>query len=239
MIIEERKEMKLEILGNGGAFSDATTSYLVRSTVLIDCSYQTIKQLIKDDKLRYINTVIFTHAHDDHIGGLSAFIEYKRYIQEDTRFTIYAGDYFMNHYLNLCVSKNYYGTIMDFTYKQILPDMKIDINGLNVEFIEVKHCNWQVPTFGLVLNGSEKSIFISADVDNDWIENLRPLIRKTVYSFIDMGWTDLPNIKEAVHPREMDIHNILTEEDDTKVIGIHCGELQHFRKAQAGEIYEF
>lgn len=195
--------------------------------------------MIKSKSLDHIETLVITHAHDDHIGGLSAFIEYKRYVQQNTNFTIYAGSYFMEHYKNLAVSKNYYGSIYDFTYKEISDDMSIKIKDVGFEFHKVKHCNWNIETYAIVLTGEKNKIFISSDVDADYVKNLQYHIQTCKLSFIDMGWTGLKPVKEQVHPSENDVYKNGFQDDNKKIIGIHCNELNYYKKAEVGDTYDF
>jgi ribonuclease BN (tRNA processing enzyme) len=54
---------KLEVLGTEGAFSDNNTSYLIDDHILIDTSETIAKKLFKQDRLKNINMIFFTHQY--------------------------------------------------------------------------------------------------------------------------------------------------------------------------------
>lgn len=234
---------KAKILGTGGAFSKDTTSYLLNDHILIDCSSKTINEL-NQDEISKIDVVIFTHQHNDHIGGLSQLLEYKRYILNDTNLKIYAGGYFLDHYMNLGVSKNNSGFIIDFNYQQIKENLVVQIDDIEISFHEVQHCSGEIETHSIDINTKNNRLIISSDVDDnsvlDFVKSLNLVNKKDTKIFMDMGWTGLPIVKDMVHPREETIkYQALEVLDYVEVIGIHTdAELKYFRKAMKNEIYE-
>ena len=79
--------MKITFLGTGEAFDPnrATTSYLIRTiagqgSIMVDCGYDAPKSLMRYLKKRgenladEPNSLLFTHLHGDHFGGLPALL---------------------------------------------------------------------------------------------------------------------------------------------------------------------
>jgi len=74
-------QKKVTILGNEGANSVETTSYLLEDEtgeqILIDSSIYTFNKLVESGEIDNITDVMVTHSHMDHIGGVPAIIQYK------------------------------------------------------------------------------------------------------------------------------------------------------------------
>lgn len=72
--------MSLNFFGNGSGFSDEHTSAYFKydkEFVIIDCpvsTFQKIKHFNLDDVDNF--SVLITHTHGDHIGGLGLFVQY-------------------------------------------------------------------------------------------------------------------------------------------------------------------
>lgn len=236
---------KIEILGNEGAFGTNTTSYLVNGHILIDCSPSTFELLKARKLLDKINIIIFTHKHNDHVGGLSQLVEYKRHIQKTSDYTIYAGAWFKYFYNALACSITSVGYVQDFEYVLATPNKIIKLNNeLSVEFLEVTHFKGTIPTLGLKLinNDTESNVIISSDVDDDEVLSVLCEINdETIVAFIDMGWTNLEDNGYMVHPREITVYKHAKILGVASTIdGIHTSaELEFFKKAQMGSRYLF
>jgi hypothetical protein len=72
---------KVTVLGNEGANSVETTSYLLEDDngdkVIIDSSIYTYNKLVETDEIDNISDIMITHSHMDHVGGVPAIIQYK------------------------------------------------------------------------------------------------------------------------------------------------------------------
>jgi len=74
-------QSKVTVLGNEGANSVETTSYLLEDDkgdkVIIDSSIYTYNKLVETNEIDNISDIMITHSHMDHVGGLPAIIQYK------------------------------------------------------------------------------------------------------------------------------------------------------------------
>jgi ribonuclease BN (tRNA processing enzyme) len=67
--------MKIEILGCYGNINGRyrATSFLMNDTILLDAG--TVTEVLDDERLKEISTVLISHTHIDHIKGLFPFVD--------------------------------------------------------------------------------------------------------------------------------------------------------------------
>jgi len=70
---------KITKLGNGGAFSEVSSAFLIegRETILFDCGHG-IFQKVKDEDIDYI---FISHTHLDHISDLERLIYFRYFVR--------------------------------------------------------------------------------------------------------------------------------------------------------------
>jgi len=242
--------MKIEILGNGGAFSKTSTSYLVNDNIMVDCGEATIKTLITDfaspvlDKIEHL---FITHTHSDHINGLEQFLYYrliKNMFKGIDNLTIYGTPEVLEHYKNLAFSKDPLNNgvyIQPFKFV-VLPwkgtSSNIIDDKLHITSIKADHMNKTLPGVSLVVVDRYdlgKKFIITGDMDTINQTIYPDLIKKDTYLFHDMGWTGLPDVdnKYKFHPTEKEVFDYYGE--NSNIFGIHTDtELVHYKKAEIG-----
>lgn len=238
--------MKIEILGNGGAFDELSTSYLINDEILVDCSDAIAHKYLPTGKLDNVKHVFFTHRHGDHINGLETLIYFfsvKLLDFEKTGLTIYGGSDILNYFKALACSIN----PLNGEYNQPFEFVNIDksyapvvIGDVLVNSVPSIHMNGTLPGYSYIFYYSDRRrIIITGDMDD-----VNPLITKSMLDkgdlllFHDMGWTGLPDVakEHQYHPKEKDVYNFYGPQDN--LIGIHTSkELKYYKKAKVGDIY--
>lgn len=246
--------IKVQILGAGGAFSDHSTSYYINENIMVDLSESTVKSVVKkgweDGILDTIKHLFITHRHQDHCGGLEAFLYYrllkaKRSENNDKiDLTLYCGRDVYEYYKTLAVA---YDEFNNGKYREpfnivILEDSSsIVLENLNVNFMKTKHMYGTIPNYSLFFfdQKEDAKLYISGDMDN-----INPLITKELLEnsksslyFHDMGWTGLEELPTPqVHTSEKDVYAYYG--DSERIIGIHTDiELKHYKKANKDDIF--
>ena len=247
--------MQIKILGNGGAFDEISTSYLINNKIMVDCGQSVVNSLINNDfeskTLDKLEHLFITHTHSDHINGLESLLYYKsiknnfKFIEN---FTIYGTEEVLNYYKSLAFSQNpleggaYY---QPFTFKLLHKNYNSSILvedcSLHVNYIKAYHMNGTLNALSFIfvnLHDVENKIIITGDIDN--INKLISpnLINKKTLLFHDMGWTGLPKVenKYKFHPTENEVFNYYGKNEN--IIGIHTSKiLKYYKKAKLNKTY--
>ena len=242
--------MKIEILGNGGAFSDISSSYLINDNIMIDCGESVIKSLISNfnspilDKIEHL---FITHTHSDHINGLEQFLYYrliKNMFNGIDNLKIYGTIEVLEYYKSLAFSidplkKGKYQQPFEFI---VLPwkgtSSNIIDDKLHITSIKAKHMNDTLEGVTLIIVDRydlNKKFIITGDIDTV-NETIYPnLIKENTYLFHDMGWTGLPNVenKYKFHPTEDEVFKYYGK--NKNIYGIHTdSNLKYYKKANIG-----
>ena len=76
--------MQIEIIGTAGAFAPGPNVSMIiwpgqdrRDGILLDCGFSVFPELLHRGLLSRINTVLLSHAHQDHCGSAIALAEYR------------------------------------------------------------------------------------------------------------------------------------------------------------------
>ena len=179
--------MKLNFLGNGSGFSKSHNgAFFLRdnSFYLIDCSLLNLEKILSLRPNNYRNIyVIITHMHDDHVSGLSLFIQKMFYV---------------------------YGKMVKIVCpieleNDINEDLKI--KGLSKEMYEIVYPNKlgikEIPTthtpqlegkcFGYAFTLDDKNIVYSGDTNT--IEPFYPYLDEDSEFYVDASVTGVVHVK--------------------------------------------
>ena len=176
--------MELTVLGCGDAFGNGgrnNTSFLITNDeegVLIDCGATTLVRL-KQEKidLASISTIIITHFHGDHYGGLPFFLISKLFeLQNDNPLTIIGPKGIEKRTLQLQEAM-YSGTEADIKklnliFLEYAEGKSLEIGDKVVHAFEVNHSPPSNP-HGIRLEWRGKKIAFSGDTS--WTDKLIPL----------------------------------------------------------------
>lgn len=235
--------IKVEILGAGGAWDELTTAYLVNDRLLVDCGVEVVKRLLKEGRLKDIDTLLVTHLHQDHIGGLETILFWRRLIDHsEQNLHVIAGPDFLQYYDALKASIGYDGHyIRAFRYTGLagLAPAPLQASHLKITPHAVVHGFHTVPAFGFrIENTAGHQVIITGDTDEPVSfvtpEELQQESAKLL--FHDMGWGDDWPRENKVHPTEAEVFARFGKTD--KLIGIHTSvTLKRYRQAQAGDLF--
>lgn len=242
--------MKIEILGNGGAFDKVSTSYLINEEILVDCGDNVIHKYLHTDKLKKVKHLFITHTHNDHIGGFETLFFYLAIIVnknwDDINLTVYGSEDVLKYYkasaCSNCQDKKEYRQPFNF----VNVDMKtssIKIGDIFVENVPALHMNGSLKCHSFIFNDikRDKRCIITGDTDS-----VNPLISKSLMDkgntllFHDVGWTGLPLLEngEHYHPTEQMVYDFYGK--NKNIIGIHTSnELEYYEFAEIGKIYNW
>jgi ribonuclease BN (tRNA processing enzyme) len=235
--------IKIEILGAGGAWDELTTAYLINDRLQVDCGVEVTKKLLKADRLRNIETLLLTHLHQDHVGGLETILFWRRLIDHSEQdLHIIAGPDFLQYYDALKASIDYDGHyIRAFRFTQLddLAPKPQQASGLAITPHAVVHGFHTVPAFGFrLVNASGHQVVISGDTDEPVTFMTPDELRQehSILLFHDMGWGDDWPRENKVHPTESEVYTRFGNTE--KLIGIHTSvALKRYRQARAGDVF--
>lgn len=240
-IVNKTQRLKVEVLGNNGAFSDDNTSFLIDDKILIDCSDSIVKKLIKEDRLDDIKEVFITHKHMDHIGGLETLLFYKLArtgFNEEVDIKVYLPADAKRLYDEMHVSS------YDHMFKGVI-DIKEDITRVYLDNViivpeKLTHYHGQVEAYGYSVENRTTGgkVFFTGDVDNVVLKSPK----EYCHVFHDAGWTNLHESKRKCHPTETEIVQKYKSEYGhcEHVVPVHTSsELEHMRLPRVSEIFKF
>jgi hypothetical protein len=247
---------KIEILGNGGAFDNFSTSYLINDIIMVDCGEAVVLNLIDNSSffsivLDDIKHLFITHIHSDHINGLEQLLYYKfikNNFKYDENFKIYGTKDVLNYYKSLAFSKD---PLNNGAYYQPFEFIEISSNGthsyiiedanLHVSPIPAKHMNETLNCSSFIfvnLFNNNNKVIITGDIDT-----INPLISPKLINsetllFHDMGWTGLPDVqtKYKFHPTEQEVFDFYGE--NKNILGIHTTKsLKYYNPANLYDVF--
>jgi len=173
--------MKIKVLGcYGGQLPGKHNSgFILDGELLIDAGTIALNSTIEEQ--RGIRSVLISHSHMDHIGGLPFFAVNIVSNKADTvkiaasEFTI---DAIKNHLLNGVVWPDFtkiknFGSQDIFSYMPIKENEWFELGGYKIKAISVNHT---VPTFGFLIGKDEHYIMYTGDTkttDNIWEEAVK------------------------------------------------------------------
>ena len=156
--------MKLNFLGNGSGFSKTHTgAYFIngKDLIIIDCSMLNLQKILSLGIENFENVyLLITHMHDDHVSGVTLFIQYMYYVYKNK--------------LNILLPKELIeNVLLDFKIKGI-PNEIYNLYNLDkdisyswfVSKIPTKHApELDGECFGYVFNIDGKLIVYSGDTN--------------------------------------------------------------------------
>lgn len=180
--------MELTVLGCGDAFGNGgrnNTSFLVTDggeSVLLDCGASTLIRLKHEQvNLESISTIIISHFHGDHYGGIPFFLICCLFEHPRKNPLTIAGPKGVEARVRNLQEAMYPGTsnqlseleLIFIEYQQGVP---LNINGIRIETWEVEHSILSSP-HAIRMKWKNKQIAFSGDTS--WTDNLIPLSNET------------------------------------------------------------
>lgn len=175
--------MKLTIIGCGDAFGSGgrlQTSFLLETggdQVLIDCGATTLigMQKLGLDPNR-ISTILISHLHGDHFGGLVWWLVHARHVARRSKPLTIAGPVGLEARFRTAAEALFPGATepppaFPLIFMEYAHGAAMDVGPLVVTPFEVTHPSGATP-FALRMETSGKVVSFSGDTE--WVENLIP-----------------------------------------------------------------
>ncbi|MBV8393774.1 MAG: MBL fold metallo-hydrolase [Alphaproteobacteria bacterium] len=176
--------MRLQFLGSGDAFGSGgrfnTCFHLTRrqhGNVLIDCGASSMVAIRKWNVApNDISTVLVSHLHGDHFGGLPFFLLDAQLISRRTTPLVVAGPPGLTERLQIIREAIFAGSTAiepkhAFEVRELALHERIEVNGLAVTPYLMKHYSG-APSYALRIETEGKILTYSGDTE--WVEELIP-----------------------------------------------------------------
>ena len=158
--------MKVYILGSG---SKGNSTLIVGNNkkILIDVgfSYPKMKMLLEGFGVNpsEIDTILITHDHSDHIGGLSQFLK--------------------KNSIKVCANEVLAGQLLRIVNEDdiLIVDTEFDIDDFHIESFKTSHD--AIGSVGYIVTENDKSIVYVTDTGYINSRNLKKLVNKELYIF--------------------------------------------------------
>ncbi|WID94489.1 MBL fold metallo-hydrolase [Bosea vestrisii] len=177
--------MKVAILGSGDAFGSGgrfNTCLYVEAAgeqMLLDCGGSSMVALNNAGIARnQLSTLLFTHFHGDHFGGLPAFLLEAQFVSRRTQPLTIAGPRGVEQRALQAIETDFPGASNNawrfpITYVEVTPDAAATLAGIAVEAFPMVHDQRAGPCQGYRLVHDGKIFAFSGD--SAWTDALIPL----------------------------------------------------------------
>ena len=158
--------MKVYILGSGSK-GNSTLIVSNNKKILIDVgfSYPKMKMLLEGFGVNpsEIDTILITHDHSDHIGGLSQFLK--------------------KNSIKVCANSVLAGQLLRIVNEDdiLIVDTEFDIDDFHIESFKTSHD--AIGSVGYIVTENDKSIVYVTDTGYINSRNLKKLVNKELYIF--------------------------------------------------------
>jgi ribonuclease BN (tRNA processing enzyme) len=177
--------MKITILGSGdafgtgGRFNSCLHVEAGRERLLLDCGASSMVALNRAGIERNgLSTLLFTHFHGDHFGGLPAFLLDAQFVSRRTQPLTIAGPAGIEHRTLHALEADFPGSSTNpwrfpITYVEVTPEQPATLAGIDVSAFPMVHDERAGPCQGYRLSHSSKVFAFSGDTA--WTDALIPL----------------------------------------------------------------
>ncbi|HWM46934.1 MAG TPA: MBL fold metallo-hydrolase [Xanthobacteraceae bacterium] len=177
--------MRLQFIGSGDAFGSggrSNTCFHItgeRTNLLIDCgasSLPSMKRLGIDRNA--VDTILVTHFHGDHFGGVPFFILDAQFIAKRTRPLLIAGPPGVHGWFERAMGVAFPGERQlpfPLTFREVDIGRQNDIGNLRVTPFHVRHDDRAGPCLAYRIEAEGKTITYSGDTE--WVDALNDAAR--------------------------------------------------------------
>lgn len=191
--------MKLTVLGCGDAFGNGgrnNTSFLISDEeehVLLDCGASSLIRLKHEGiNLEDISTILISHFHGDHFGGIPFFLISSMYENPRKKPLTIVGPSGVQQRIYDLQEAMYAGTAegtkdLDITYVEYQDDTAIEIGDKTINAWKVDHSPQSIP-HAVRLEWKGKKIAFSGDTS--WTDAILPLAKNTDIFICECNFLD-------------------------------------------------
>ncbi|WP_421765523.1 MBL fold metallo-hydrolase [Ekhidna sp.] len=208
--------MELTVLGCGDAFGNGgrnNTSFLLSASgehVLLDCGASTLIRLKHEGiNLEDISTIIITHFHGDHFGGIPFFLISSMFEHPRKKPLTIIGPKGVNKKVYDLQEAMYPGTAeatmeLAISYLEYEEGIPLIIGNKTIVAWEVDHSIPSIP-HGVRLEWQGKKIAFSGDTS--WTDNLIPLSKETDLFICECNFLDKVSFGHLSYTELLDTFN--------------------------------
>ena len=209
--------MELTVLGCGDAFGSGgrnNTSFMItegNERVLIDCGASTLIRLRHEKvDLESISTIIISHFHGDHYGGIPFILISSLFEKPRKNSLTIVGPKGIEEKVKILQEAMYVGTgdklgELDLTFLEYKQGEKLVIGDKSIHVWEVEHSLPSLP-HGIRLEWNQKSIAFSGDTS--WTDNLIPLSRGTDLFICECNFQEEVSFGHLSYAELLDKHTL-------------------------------
>ncbi|WP_332680969.1 MBL fold metallo-hydrolase [Bosea sp. (in: a-proteobacteria)] len=177
--------MKVTILGSGDAFGSGgrfNTCLRIEAggeRLLLDCGSSSMVALNQAGVARNgLSTLLFTHFHGDHFGGLAAFLVEAQFVSRRSEPLTIAGPIGVEHRARHALETDFPGASTNrwrfpISYVEVTPEAPTELAGVAIEAFPMVHDERAGPCQGYRLTQDGKTFAFSGDTA--WTPALIPL----------------------------------------------------------------
>ncbi len=180
--------MKVEVVGSGFTWlNEPNTSFIINDSIIFDTPQSSTKFMNIDySKIRYI---FITHFHSDHFADLHIVVDYVRHLNPDYKVKVFGPKGIFKRLIKMMKlmganKRTVAGKVLKcFEFIDIKDHMKFNIEGMEVEAIEVKHST--KPCYGFVFKEGGCSKIVGFTGDTYMCAGVMEIVEKSDVVFID------------------------------------------------------
>ncbi|MFT5509375.1 MAG: ribonuclease BN (tRNA processing enzyme) [Hyphomicrobiaceae bacterium] len=168
-----------DAFGSGGRFNTCFHVEAKNTRFLIDCGASSLVAMKKLGLERNeIDTILITHFHGDHFGGIPYFMLDAQFFSKRTRPLTIVGPEGLAEWFERVLETTFPGSSktkqkFDLELREIMPEQPILIGGLEVTATRVRHGPPGGPFFAYRIGVDGKTLAYTGDTE--WVDGLVPI----------------------------------------------------------------
>ncbi|MDT8420232.1 MAG: MBL fold metallo-hydrolase [Desulfuromonadales bacterium] len=213
-----------DAFGSGGRLQTCIHVATAEMNYLLDCGCSSLVGLRRSGLApQQIDTVIISHLHGDHFGGIPFLLLDGQYLSKRTRPLAVIGPQGVQEQVSAALSALYPGTLeggvaFPVTYQELLPGQTICHGGLKISAWRMQHGSGD-RALGLQVEGGGRRIAYTGDTE--WNENLPLLAAGADLLICECFQYDRPT---ASHLDYMTLLEKRSQLDCRRIVLTHAGD---------------
>ncbi|MEA3544738.1 MAG: MBL fold metallo-hydrolase [Thermodesulfobacteriota bacterium] len=169
-----------DAFGSGGRLHSCFHLTFPEGQLLIDCGCSSLIGMQRCGLIAAeVDTIVISHLHGDHFGGIPFLLLEGKYLSQRTRPLTVIGPVGLQQRVTAAAEALYPGVLgrkinFPVEYRLLDPKQPLQVNAATIECFQVKHGSSQ-QVYGLRIGAAGKVISYSGDTE--WTDNLIPLAK--------------------------------------------------------------